>query len=210
VSPDLVFLPTRLHIPIRRRKYKPPKMNNPLSEFQDLTLNFLGDKEYLILVPKSQSTIKEEPELEANAPNKLQKELLMGSAIIAKKITNTLDLDRPTNNEPQNSSTNEDLDSKTYSIYYEGNAYNASNLKTFAQKINKAVERESKSYPTSSKIIVSEENLRKFFHIVGILNVERLKVHLLEDTETPNQNDQWLHYIEVFPESKNTLEGWLK
>jgi hypothetical protein len=185
-------------------------MNNPLSEFQDLTLNFLGDKEYLILVPKSQPTIKEEPELEANAPNKLQKELLMGSAIIAKKITNTLDLDRPTNNEPQNSSTNEDLDSKTYSIYYEGNAYNASNLKTFAQKINKAVERESKSYPTSSKIIVSEENLRKFFHIVGILNVERLKVHLLEDTETPNQNDQWLHYIEVFPESKNTLEGWLK
>jgi len=150
------------------------------STYQDLTLDFVGDQEILILMPKD--------------PQK-SKNIAPGSAIIAKKIINA-DLQK------------ENLDSLTYAVYYEGNLHNAKNLNLFSEKVKKALERHSQNYPTKAKLLLPKEELLKHFTIAGILNQERLEHQLL--TQPPSQNEHIGSFVDLFPETSQVFLNWVE
>jgi hypothetical protein len=194
-------------------------MNNTISEFQDLTLDFIGGQEYLVLVPKKHEVQK----------------ILPGSAILAKKVTNRSDFapieaiytpseplcsvedpstpatqSNPPSSVPtlnkQPTPTEENLDSKAYKIYYEGNSFGAKNLTHFYEKMKLALERECRSYPTSSKLLLSKEDMINKFQIVGVLNTNKLRDYSVQFKSNPEDLSQ---YIDIFPEAKETLSQWI-
>lgn len=153
------------------------------SNYQDLTLDFIGDQEVLVIIPKEPTKtgggIKD---LNAINPK---------SAIIAKKITS------------RGESSEENLDSNAYAISFEL-ANNETPETPFSTKIIKALEKTSANYPKSQPLI-SKDYLLKTFHICGILNVDKLK------NSTPETNNflELGAFIELFPETKKELLDWV-
>jgi hypothetical protein len=159
-------------------------MNNQSTEFQDLTLDFIGGHEYLVLVPKSTSSGVEP-----------------ASAIVAKKITSE---------EGTQSPQNENLDSRAYRISVWEKSTDRNNPTPFAEKINNALDRlETKDSPAKygGSLILSKENLVSQFNIVGILNTLKLNEYLSNDIIKDKL--EFNTYIDVFPEYQGQLSSWV-
>jgi hypothetical protein len=93
---------------------------------------------------------------------------------------------------------------KTFTIDYEGNLYNAVNLKSFLEKLRSACDRQERAYPTVARIWLSESDVKKSFTIIGIVDSQRLR-DMLRLKENPTIEE----VFNIYPESKNALESWV-
>jgi hypothetical protein len=162
-------------------------MRSTQSNYQDLTLDFIGDQEVLVIIPKFPSKeIEGIEKLSAISPK---------SAIIAKKLTTT------------KKSSEENLDSNAYAISFEPKEYNdKESLSTpFSTRIYKALE-ESSANSSKPKSLISKDYLLKNFHICGILNTDKLK------SNSPDTNNlcELETLIELFPETKSEFLEWVR
>jgi hypothetical protein len=171
-------------------------MNRELSAFQDLTLDFIGGEEMLVLVPK-----KGPINQDLTDPN-----IPLGSAIIAKKITNPEDILSPVA-EPSEGGSHENLDSQSYLIYYEGYPKGQPTPKSFSSGLQKALNRANKLSPTKQNLILSKGTLTQLFYIVGILDSAKLS-NYTNRTNLGTQN-QYNQYIDLFPEYKDVYLQWV-
>lgn len=167
-------------------------MNNQLTELQDLTLDFIGGHEYLILVPKSTDT---------NDGNQLRFNIEPSSAIVAKKITNEDGVQSP---------QNENLDSRAYRINIGERSSEKTNPTAFAEGVKNALdklENKDSSPHYNGGLVLSKEDLINQFNIVGILNTLKLNEYISKNAT--NQNLEFNTYIDIFPECQGQLSSWV-
>lgn len=181
-------------------------MNNNLSEFQDLTLDFLGSQEYLVLVPKPNKLgLRSSPAIQAKMPP--------GSAIIAKKITNSHQIQsdigtRDETNGDQPNALSENLDSQTYGVYFGEYNTGDNTSQAFFQSLNDALEKEQNVFLPSRRLLVSKKNINEIFSVVGILNTSKLKE--LRLTPVKLKVELVGDYIDIFPEYRDVLLDWVR
>lgn len=60
-------------------------------------------------------------------------------------------------------------DNGTVDIYYEGNLYNASNIKTIGDRIYHAAGRLFQGYPTTARLIITEQAFKEEFTVTGYI-----------------------------------------
>jgi len=65
-----------------------------------------------------------------------------------------------------------------YCIHFEGNLYNAENLKSFDAKLWQAASRKAQKYPTIAKMCFPEKTFQEDFLIVGSLDYDTAKANL--------------------------------
>jgi hypothetical protein len=166
-------------------------MNNQLTELQDLTLDFIGGHEYLVLVPKGTDT---------NDGTQPHFNIEPSSAIVAKKITNEDGVQSP---------QNENLDSRAYRINIGEKSSKKTNPTAFAEGVKNALDRlENKdSSPYSGGLVLSKEDLINQFNIVGILNAPKLNEYISKNAT--KQNLEFDTYIDIFPECQGQLSSWV-
>jgi len=98
----------------------------------------------------------------------------------------------------------------SYVVDYEGNLYNACNLKSIVQRIYHALDRQKSQYPTTARKWVTHEELNSKFLIVGRVNrevMQQSRAYQEADDAKCLQNCQSFGlYIE--PEMKKPFESW--
>lgn len=180
-------------------------MNNQLSEFRDLTLDFLGSQEYLVLIPKNWSCVESSTS-----------SLSPGSAIIAKKVTNSQSDNAPNTKENLYGSPKENLDSQAYNIKYSLDTSCAhKNPTTYFQKIQYILNDKTAPSPKFPNLLVSKADLTSLFHIAGVLQLHKLEEITKSATEsttesaTKSKSIPIDYYIDIFPEYKDELHNWV-
>ena len=98
-----------------------------------------------------------------------------------------------------------------YLLHYEGNVYDACNMRTFAGKLICAAGRKAENYPTSAILGVPKENLDRDYLIAGEFDYDQCRNRLRSRPQTGlSEQDCVAQTCRIDPEMAEVFQAWTR